>query len=73
MTTKTALKRTLHIIPGTESSCEIHSVSEKFGNVLPTLGIRSFEHHSEIVVVDLAGNPVHTIVIRQNGDVEVDK
>jgi hypothetical protein len=67
----TEQRRQLNIVPSTECSCEIKTIGQ-FGQVLPTIGVRAFEHQMEIVVVDLAGNPVHQIVIRQNGDVEVD-
>jgi hypothetical protein len=65
------LERELHVIPSTGSSVEIRTCG-KHGVALPTIGVRAFDHSMEIVVVDLAGRPAHTIVIRQNGNVEVD-
>lgn len=59
-------------MPSTESSVEIKALEERGGTILPCLGVRAFDHHMEIIVVDLAGDPVHTIVIRHMGDVEVD-
>ena len=67
----TEQRRQLNIVPSTECSCEIKTIGP-FGMVLPTIGIRAFDHQLEIVVVDLAGHAVHQIVIRQGGDVEVD-
>jgi hypothetical protein len=67
-----SLKRQIVVYPSTESSCEIRTFTERGYVVLPRLGVRAFDHSIEIVVVDLAGQPAHTIVIRQSGDIEVD-
>jgi hypothetical protein len=60
------------ILPSNDSTIEIKAVTDHNETVLPKLGVRTFNHSYEIVVVDLAGDPVHIIVIKQNGDVEVD-
>ena len=60
------------LCPDGNSSFEMRTLSSDGGNLLPTLGIRSFKNHIEIVVVDLTGKPSHMIIVRQNGDVEVD-
>lgn len=60
------------ISPSGETCIELKAVTNHNETVLPRLAIRTFSHHYEIVVVDLAGDPVHIIVIRQKGDVEVD-
>jgi hypothetical protein len=65
-------KPQLIVMPSSDSSIELKAVTERNDQVLPRLGLRTFNHSYELVVVDLAGDPVHTIVIRQNGDVEVD-
>jgi len=66
------LKRQIVVLPDTQYSIEVRALTERDETILPRLGIRAFDHTIEIVVVDLAGQLAHTVVIRQNGDVEVD-
>jgi hypothetical protein len=61
----------LNILPMGQDDCCIRAITKSKDIVLPTLGIRTFPHHYEIVVVDLAGEISNLIVIRQNGNVEV--
>jgi len=61
------------VMPSTDNAITVKGMSEGNERLLPTLGIRTFNHSFEIVVIDLAGDLVHTIVVRQNGEVEVDK
>ena len=60
------------VIPMDATSIGVRTVGMDGGNLLPVIGVRTFDHHAEIAVTDLAGHLLHTIVIRQNGDVEVD-
>jgi hypothetical protein len=66
------MKMQLNILPTGNDDCVIRALSDCQNTVLPTLGVRAFTHHYEITVVDLSGNVIHQIVIRQNGDIEVD-
>jgi secreted protein with Ig-like and vWFA domain len=66
------MKMQLNILPTGNDDCAIRAVSDGKDIALQTLGVRAFTNHYEITVVDLSGNVIHQIVIRQNGDIEVD-
>jgi hypothetical protein len=66
-------KPLISVMPDSGNSILIKGLSDRMDRVLPTLGIRTFNHSFEITVTDLAGDIVHVVVIRQNGDIEVDK
>ena len=66
------MKRQLKIIPIQHNQCEIETIGSDIGVVLPKITVIALPHSMEIKITDLSGDPVHIIVIRQNGDVEVD-
>jgi len=64
----------ISVIPYSGNSIIVKGLEETNNTmVLPKLGIRTFNHSFEITVTDLTGYMSHVIVVRQNGDVEVDK
>jgi hypothetical protein len=66
------MKMQLNILPTGNDDCVIRAITDCQNIALPTLGVRAFANYYEITVVDLSGNLTHQIVIRQNGNIEVD-
>ncbi|MDD3019856.1 MAG: hypothetical protein PHX61_02605 [Alphaproteobacteria bacterium] len=68
------MKRIMRVLPIQNNQLRIETIGEHClgEQVLPPIQVTAFPHTMEVQVTDLAGDPVHTIVIRQNGDVEVD-